>query len=156
VEITGDTANKLGFGGFVRGATANTRVDYTTLDGAGYTRGTATGTTDLQFSINGAASDGNKISVNLSQGNATSGSITGGVVAGGTITDEKNNTLIMTVNGTAGRTVTFGASALTTLAGVRDQINAAADTGNWGMHASLNAAGTQLILASTQVGVGQN
>src|ERR1017187_4117934 len=51
VEATGDTANALGLGSFVAGATG--AVDYTSIQGAAYDNTVSGGFTHLEFSING-------------------------------------------------------------------------------------------------------
>jgi len=63
--------------GSFRYGTANA-LDYSTLTaGANYDNTTAQGTANLEFSINGAATTGHVVSVNLAAGDATSGSVTG-------------------------------------------------------------------------------
>src|ERR1039458_6526701 len=54
VEATGDTANALGLGSFVAGATG--AVDYTSIKGAAYDNTVSSGFTHLEFSINGGPS----------------------------------------------------------------------------------------------------
>ena len=54
VEATGDTANALGLGSFVAGATG--AVDYTAIKGAAYDNWVSWGFTHLEFSINGGPS----------------------------------------------------------------------------------------------------
>ena len=54
VQATGDTANALGLGSFVAGASG--AVDYTGITGTAYDNTVSTGFAHLEFSINGAAS----------------------------------------------------------------------------------------------------
>ena len=54
IEATGDTANALGLGSFVAGATG--AVDYTSIQGAAYDNTASWGLTHLEFSINGGPS----------------------------------------------------------------------------------------------------
>ena len=57
VQVTGDTANSLGFGSFAAGADP-TQAQYSTITGTGFDTSTALGTAQLGFSINGGASNG--------------------------------------------------------------------------------------------------
>jgi flagellin len=54
VEATGDTANALGLGSFVAGATG--AVDYTSIQGAAYDNTASTGYAHLEFSLKGGPS----------------------------------------------------------------------------------------------------
>ncbi len=88
VQVTGDTANALGFGSFAAGATT-TSADYSTITGSGFASSTATGTAALQFSFNGGASTGNTIvgGIDLAGGDATAATITGSNTTNGTTQD---------------------------------------------------------------------
>jgi flagellin len=152
VHVTGDTANALGLGSFVAGASAAT--DYSTLlAGAAYNDATnpaATGvaTQVLGFSLNGGAATGaNAVTVNLLNGGVggATGASTVGTLTAPTapVATGVNDTL--TINGNS---ITLAAAA--SLADVAAEINltanAALDT-----NATINAAGN-LVLTSTTLG----
>ena len=142
VMATGDTNNRLGLGSFVAGA--GSAVDYTTITaGTNYDNTTQYGTATLEFSINGAASSGNSIAVNLAAGNATSGTLTGTAVAG----DAHSMVLTITVDSVA-KTHTIAVGAITLALALID-INTqwAAD----GVVATSDAAG-HIVLTSTSKG----
>ncbi|MDE3165487.1 MAG: flagellin, partial [Acidobacteriota bacterium] len=102
VMVTGDTSNRLGLGTFVAGS--GTTADYTTLTaGAAYNNATAFGMADFEFSLNGAASNGNAVSVNLDAGNATAAT-----KAATNDTDQHGNTITLSVDGAGPTTVTLG------------------------------------------------
>jgi len=149
VEITGDTANKLGYGAFVQGSI--NAVDYTSIDGAtdAYTAGTDTGVETFQFSINGATSNAgtNKFSVNLSLGDATRANCVSGLLGA---FDASTTTL--TINGTD-NILFAGAASADTTAKVVGLINAYADANSKTYHASMNAGGTRLTITSDTPGV---
>jgi flagellin len=99
VAVTGDLQNKLGFGSFVP---ANGVLDYSTLQGLTYNNtSTAAGTNaTLEFSINGAASNGNAVTVDLTAGDATAATVTSSNSTPGVVNVTKNNnTLNLVVNG---------------------------------------------------------
>ena len=147
VAVTGDTANMLGFGSFVAG-TGNA-ADYQTITGAAnYNDAVATGTANLQISLNGGPSSagGNGISVNLNQGTATAGEAVGSVA--GTISDQTGLTLTMKIDGSATvRTVTFGTDV--SIAAAATQINAASLAGTWGVTAGVDINGHLTITSAT-------
>ena len=142
VEVTGDTTNALGFGSFVAGATP-TNASYSTITGATYNTGTALGTTDLGFSINGGASNSsNQISVDLNAGDATAGTETG-TVAGA---DAHGQALTINIDGAGATTINIQAGSTTVQAAAAD-INAAAA----GVTATVSSA-NKLILTANSAG----
>jgi flagellin len=124
VQVTGDTANALGFGSFAAGATT-TAADYSTITGTGFASATATGTAALQFSFNGAASTGNTIvgGIDLAGGDATAATATGSVVANAT--DAHGTALTISIDGAAATSYTLAAGS-TTIAQAAADINGSA------------------------------
>jgi len=123
VSVTGDTYNKLGFGSFK--ADASAAFDYTTITAGTAFSGTfdpafTSQTSTLQFSLNGAASSGNSISVTQL---ADRGIVTGTALGTGAITLGSNVTLRLLVDGTS-QTVTLTTGDV--LADIVADINAAA------------------------------
>jgi flagellin len=101
VMVTGDTANSLGMGTFVAGA--GSAADYTTLAaGAAYDNTTAFGTTKFEFSLNGAASSSNVLSVDLGAGDATAAT-----KAATADSDQHGNTVTFNLDGAGAQTVTL-------------------------------------------------
>ena len=141
VSVTGDTANSLGFGTFLKGS--GNAADYTALTaGAAYASGTAYGTAKLEFSINGAASTGNIVSVNLDGGDATAAAAAASVDS-----DQHGKTVTFALDGGATQTVTLGV-------GDTDAIKAAAaingDPGASALvTASVDSFGTLVITANS-------
>jgi flagellin len=137
VEASGDTQNLLGLGSFTQGA--SNAVDYTTIDAAALT-GNTNGTATLEFSINGAASNTNQVTVNLNGGNATAASIT--ATDGNAAVDTTGkSTLDVAIDGTvynvtgwalgAGTTKTAIAAAITTsLSGAGSSATVSVDNTN--------------------------
>ena len=124
VMATGDTANVLGLGTFLAGA--GNAADYTTKTaGAAYDNSTKEGTTVLEFSLNGAASNGgtNSVSVNLDGGDAL-----GATVTASADSDQHGKTLTFSIDGAAATTVTLAAGDTTAAAAVA-RIQATAFTG---------------------------
>ncbi len=146
VAVTGDTGNMLGYGSFVAGT--NGAVDYQSLTGgAVYNDAVATGTANLQVSLNGGLSSANPISVDLTGGTATAGAAVGSVA--GTIADQTGLTLTMKVDGSATvRTVTFATT--TTIAMAASQINTQSVAGSWGVTATVDASGHLDITSATK------
>ena len=106
VSVAGDTQNKLGFGSFQAGSGA--AFDYTSITAGSSFSGTfdpantsQQGT--LQFSLNGAASSGNAITVTQL---SDRGQVTGTAQGAGAITLGANVTLRLSVDGTS-QTVTL-------------------------------------------------
>jgi flagellin len=152
VQVTGDTANVLGLGSFVAGASAAT--DYSTVTaGAAYNDATNPATAAaanqvLGFSLNGGAATGaNQVTVNLLNGGAggATGASTVGTVTAPTapIATGTNDTL--TINGSS-ITLAAGASLADVAAQIDLSANAALDT-----NATINSAGN-LVLTSTTLG----
>src|SRR5262249_17323420 len=104
VQVTGDTANSLGFGTFLKGS--GNSADYTSLTaGAAYSSATAFGTAKLEYSINGGASAGNILSIDLNAGDATAAA-----KAATADSDQSTKTLTFSLDGAATQTVTLGAT----------------------------------------------
>lgn len=102
VAVTGDIQNRLGFGSFVAGA--NGAADYSTIQGLTYNNtSTAAGSNaTLEFSINGAASNTNAVTVDLTGGDATAATLTSTDTSTGVVNiTDNNNQLNLFVNGTA-------------------------------------------------------
>ncbi|HXA52636.1 MAG TPA: flagellin, partial [Candidatus Acidoferrum sp.] len=113
VSVTGDTANSLGFGTFLKGS--GSAADYATLTaGASYDNTTAFGTAKLEVSINGGASSGNIVSVNLDAGDATAAT-----KAATADSDQHGKTVTFNLDGAGAQTVTLAV-------GDTDAIHAAA------------------------------
>ncbi|MDE3165497.1 MAG: flagellin [Acidobacteriota bacterium] len=139
VSVTGDTANSLGFGTFLKGASS--AADYSTLTaGAAYNNATALGTSDFEISLNGGASAGNVVSVNLDGGDATAASKTATADS-----DQHGNTITFSIDGGAATTVTLGATDTTAAAAVA-KIQATAFTG---VNATVNWQGYLQITSQT-------
>jgi flagellin len=124
IQVTGDTANALGFGSFAAGATT-TSADYSTITGSGFASATATGTAALQFSFNGGASTGNTIvgGISLAGGDATAATATGSVTADAT--DAHGTALTISIDGAAATTYTLAAGS-TTISEAATDINSSA------------------------------
>ena len=124
VAVTGDVGNELGFGTFVAGDAGE--VDYATRTGTAYDNTDATdadGSVTLEFSINGAASNGNAIALDLTAGDAAAATVTGTAPVVGTIdTSSGNNTLDLTVDGVT-QTLTVTAGATTDIATIIQDLN---------------------------------
>ncbi len=142
VQVTGDTANRLGFGSFVAGATpANS--SYSTITGTGFSTATALGTAQLGFSINGGASNGsNQLSVDLNGGDATAGTETGTVANA----DAHGTDLTIAIDGGSATTISIQAGSTTVGAAAADINTAAA-----GITATVDSSGN-LILTATAAG----
>jgi flagellin len=139
VMASGDTSNALGLGGFVAGAL--NAPDYTTVGGsAAYNQAAAYGTAAFEFSINGGASSGNVVSVDLTAGDATAGKLVGTTTTG----DAHGQALTITVDGVA-QNYTLAAGSTTFDAAIVD-INA-----NFtGVTASLDSTGHMLLTSATK------
>ena len=151
VAVTGDTANMLGYGSFQAGLSSV--PDYQTITaGAAYSNTVATGTANLQISLNGGASSANAISVDLTAGTATAGAAVGTIA--GAIADQTGLTLTMKVDGSATvRTVTFATDI--SIAASATQINTQSLAGGWGVTASVDING-HLNLTSATKGAGSD
>ncbi|MGA2269375.1 MAG: flagellin [Bryobacteraceae bacterium] len=111
VQATGDTSNKLGLGTFVAGA--GSAPDYATLTaGVAYDNTAAYGTSVLQFSLNGGASNGgtNAVSVSLDAGNAVAA-----VKAATADSDQHGNTITISIDGAGPTTVTLAVGDTTAI-----------------------------------------
>ena len=113
VSVTGDTSNVLGLGTFLKGASS--APDYSTLTaGAAYDDTASYGTAKFEFSINGAASAGNIVSVDLNAGDATAAA-----VAATLDKDEHLNNLSLQLDGGAAVFVgALGADAIASAAAI--------------------------------------
>ncbi len=121
VNVTGDTANVLGMGSFVAGSGG--AVDYTALNGAAFSASRNYGSATLEFSINGQASDGNQVNVDMTAGSAVAAKVTStDSTAGPVAINPNNDTLNLVVNGTA-VSVTLDTNAAATKNDIADQIN---------------------------------
>jgi len=118
VQASGDTANALGFGSFQKNSL--NQFDYNALQASGtYDPNAAVpadaGTATLQFSINGAASSGNAVAINLGAGDAQAASLATSVLGATTQITAANNTLHVDVDGTI-HNVTLSQSTMTAAA----------------------------------------
>ncbi len=124
VSVTGDTQNKLGFGSFQAGSGAS--FDYTTITAGSAFAGTfdpantsQQGT--LQFSLNGAASSGNAVTVTQL---SDRGQVTGTAAVGAAAITLATTSLYLVVDGTAAAAITLtSGNTISQLAG---EINTAA------------------------------
>ena len=150
VSAAGDTSNVLGLGSFQAGAAG--AVQYSTITaGANYDDTTATGTANLQYSVNGAPAAG--ITVDLNGGDATSGSEVGNVdlaTAVATPIGTTGETIKVAVDGAAAQTIALHTADVTGAEVVND-INSQLT----GAKASLNSSGF-LQITSNSTGVGSS
>jgi flagellin len=155
VQVTGDTKNALGLGAFTTNVSSgNFAADYTSIqNGSAYTGANNYGTANLEFSVNGSSTASNRVSVDLSAGDATAtvmtaanaANVDGGkmsiAVAGGTLNSGAVEVDFgadvaafvggNTATGAAGKSLTID------LDGVQKTVNFAAATG-----ASATTSGT--------------
>jgi flagellin len=129
VQVTGDSHDALGFGAFATNTSTLDAPDYTSISGAAaYNAAAASGTANLEFSVNGAGTAGNTVAVNLSGGSATASAVTATTAA-----DVEGKSMTIAVAGgsldSGAVTVAFGADT------------AAALTGSW-----TNVAGQSLTI----------
>jgi len=150
VKASGDTANFLGLGSFQAGSGG--AVQYSTITaGAAYDPTTATGTANLEFSINGSAGT-SPISISLAGGDATSGKVVGNADLSGTLSlGGTDLTLNVTIDGASSPTAVTISHTDTTAAQVISQINTA--LGSTGT-ASLVTSGSQQFLQITSASTG--
>lgn len=140
VQVTGDTANQLGFGSFVAGATP-TAADYSTITGTGFSTATALGSAVLGFSIDGGASNSvNQVSVNLNAGDATAATEAG--TAYTAPSGNNGDDLQISVDGATAVNVNIAKSATVTAAA------AAINTANAGVTATVNSSGFLVLTAA--------
>ncbi len=154
VLVTGDSLNQLGFGSFESGASPN-QIEYTSITGSAYTTSfsnSGAGTATLQFSIAGAASSGNQVTVNLAGGDATRAEVAGTVTLDGDLDLAANNTFAIRVNGGTLTTVTAGAADDLTNAAVLTNINTAINP--LGAEAFINASGQIVFRTTGSAGIG--
>ncbi len=143
VQVTGDTANRLGFGSFVAGSDP-TQAQYSSVTGTGFSTASALGTAQLGFSIDGGASNGsNQVSVDLSGGDATAATEAGSAytapsgASGDDLTISIDGGTAVSVNIAQNATVTTAAAAINTAAA--------------GVTASVNSSG-HLVLTANAAG----
>jgi flagellin len=152
VGVTGDVQNLLGAGSFVAGS--GNSFDYSSLTGANYNSpaGAAAGSATLQFSINGGASAGNAVTVDLTAGTgAAVASVAATANAGTVALDSTNNVLNLNINGT-GVAVTLTQGATQTLNSIATQINTAI-TAAGGVATVVN---NQITISTALKGAGQS
>jgi flagellin len=142
VMVTGDTANSLGMGTFVAGA--GSAADYTTLTaGSAYDNTAAYGTTKFEFSINGASSSSNVLSIDLGAGDAVAAT-----KAATADSDQHGNTVTFNLDGAGAQTVTLQAGDTNAiLAAARINANAGASAI---VTASVNSSGNLVITANAK------
>jgi flagellin len=147
VLATGDSANLLGLGSFLPGASG--AVDYTTVTaGTAYSTGAHAGTASFQVSLNGEASSVNAFSADLTAGDAAAAVNTSTVVYTAGVVDLTGGAnLVLRINGGSNVTIALGASATTTIAAILTAINAQSTTDGYGNIATLNGSGN-LVLTS--------
>jgi flagellin len=140
VSVTGDTANVLGFGTFLKGS--GSTADYNTLTaGAAYNNTTAFGTTKLEVSINGGASSSNNLSINLDGGDATAATASASADS-----DQHGKTLTFNLDGAGAQTVTLAVGdtdAIHAAAAINADANASAI-----VKASVNSSGNLVVTAN--------
>jgi flagellin len=140
VQVAGDTANVLGMGTFLAGASS--AADYTGITaGAAYDNTTSYGAAKFEFSINGGASSGNVVSVDLDAGDATAATR-----AATADSDQSTKTVTFRLDGGAIQTVTLGATddtAIEAAAKINGTAGAAAI-----VTASVNSSGNLVITAN--------
>jgi flagellin len=159
VSVTGDTANSLGFGTFLKGS--GSAADYSTLTaGAAYNNATAFGTAKLEVSINGGASSGNIVSVNLDAGDATAAT-----KAATADSDQHGKTITFNLDGAGAQTVTLAAGdtdAIHAAAAINADANAhaivtASVTSAGNLQITANGAGAHsLVIAGSNTYAGLN
>jgi flagellin len=156
VQVTGDVQNLLGFGSFVAGA--GNSFDYSALSGATYNSpsGTAAGALNLELSINGGASSGNQIAVDLGAGDALAATETAGIAVVDPVNiDSTNNQLNLFVNGTA-VAVTLTSSPTATLNNIAAQISTQLDTTLGAGVASASIVANKVTITTTNKGADQS
>jgi flagellin len=148
VAVTGDVLNNLGFGSFVNGAAG--AADYSTIQGLTYNNTTSAAGTNaaLEFSINGAASNSNGVTVDLTAGDATAATVTSSDSSTSVVNvTGNNNQLNLVVNGTAVN-VTLAAGARTKN-DIANSINTA-----FGVNGSATVVNNAITLTSATKGRG--
>lgn len=142
VLVTGDATNTLGMGTFAAGAGG--AADYTTLTaGAAYDNTVSFGTAKFEFSINGMASNGNVLSVDLDAGNATAAT-----KAATADSNQSGNTVTFNLDGAGPQTVTLlGGDTNAILAAARINGTPAAAAL---VTASVNSSGNLVITANSK------
>jgi len=144
VEAAGDTGNVFGLGTFQYGASNS--VDNTSFTaGTAYANTTAYGNTNLEFSVNGSATAGHVVTVNLNAGDATSGSAVGNLdLTAGVTINTNNEQLNVTVDGGAVQHIALAAADTTDSLLVQDINGKLA-----GATASLKVSGSHTYLQIT-------
>ena len=154
VGVTGDVQNLLGAGSFTSGV--GNSFDYSTVTAAANfaVAGTATGTANIEFSINGSASSTNKVSIDLGQGNAAAAALASTDVSTSNVAiSPNNNTLNLVVNGT-GVSVTLNNNAAATKSDIAAQITAAFTGAS--IAATASVVGNAITITTTNKGAGQS
>lgn len=148
VAVTGDVQNRLGLGSFVSGAGG--AADYATIQGLTYNNTSSAAGTNakLEFSINGASSSTNDVTVDLTAGDATAATVTSSSSSTGVVNvTANNNKLNLVVNGTAVNvTLTAGARTKNDIA---DSINTAL-----GVNGTATVVGNAITITSATKGRG--
>jgi flagellin-like hook-associated protein FlgL len=154
VTAGGDVENLLGLGSQRLGSVSGS-VAYATTTGTAYDNTKAVGTSNFEFSFNGAAGSSNAIAVDLSQGDATAGNVAGAGVTSGTADTSSANQLSLTIDGTKYNVDLSSAShngATESLAQVATDITSAL-----GVHGSATVNGSgQLVITSASKGAGSS
>jgi flagellin len=139
VQTTGDMANVLGMGTFLKGA--GSTADYSTMTaGSAYDNTNAYGVAKFEFSVNGGASNGNVVSVNLDAGDATA-------AQNAATSDSDQSAKTLTLQLDTGGIVTVGAlgtNAIASAAAINANVGASAL-----VTASVNSSGFLVITSKT-------
>lgn len=152
VTSSGDVENKLGLGSFKKDAGLN--VDYSTITAtAAYSRASGSGavitngpsaTSTLEVSLAGGAAQ--KLSVDLTSGDATSGAITGSGSILPSVALAAGHTILVNVDG-AQKTVTLTGGAPETAATILSDFNAGLGAS---ATATLDSTGRLIITSATK------
>jgi flagellin len=146
VAATGDVQNRLGAGSFVAGI--GSAFDYAALTGSASYSTAGVGTGALEFSINGGASAGNSVAIDLSAGDATAASIASTDIGTGNVAiNPNNNTLNIVANGVS-YAITLATNASATKNDIAQQITAQITGGE----AIASVVGNAITLTSSTKG----
>jgi flagellin len=152
VQVTGDVQDHFGLGSFKTGSAS--AFDYATITGSAYDNTTAYGSAVMQFSINGADSSGNAVTVDLTAGDAAAALITGTATSAGTILTTAHNTLSLTVDGVT-NTISVTEAASATITAIIGQLNADIVTQFGSQVATFGlAANGRVTVTNTTLGAG--
>ena len=149
VQVSNDKLNHLGFGSFLAGA--GSAFDYSSLTASSNYSTSSVGTATFEVSINGAASSGNAIAVDLAGGDATAATVSGTDTAATVDTTGGNNVLALEVDGVV-QNITLTANAAATKIQLANDINTAVgadvatvnDDGNLVLTSSTKGAGSSI------------